>query len=330
MTALSRASSEEILRILKQKSKRSVGFAKKKLLTEKIESSNIREAMKYYISTWEFSTHQGLFGIAYESVGGNLSEAVEVQAAMAMLTAAVDVHDDVIDASQTKHGRQTIFGKYGQDVAVLLGDAFFVSGFTLLGKSITNLPPEKARQVIETVKRLMFEVGTAHALELNLRKRTNVHPEECMRILRMKAAGTESSMKLGAILGGGTTLEIKILAKYGRILGLLATLREEFIDVYEAEELRQRIEKECLPAPILYALQGETSRDMQAILDKPLTDGDPSRILDLVLKSTETKKLIDSMKIMIDKGLRLLPQVINDDSRELLSILLKASLEDLE
>jgi len=330
MSSPSRASSEEILKILKQKSRRSVGFAKKELLAEKIESGNIREAMKYYLSTWKFSTHQGLFGIAYESVRGNLSEAVEVQAAMAMLTAAIDVHDDVIDTSQTKHGRQTVFGKYGQEVAVLLGDAFFVTGFTLLGRSITNLSPEKARQVIETVKRLMFEVGTAHALELNLKKRTNVHPAEYMRILRMKAAGTETSMKLGAILGGGTMHETTVLAKYGRILGLLATLREEFIDVYEAEELRQRIENECLPAPVLYALQGETSRDMKAILDKPLTDSGLSRILDLVLRSSETEKLIDAMKIMILNGLRLLPQLKNEDSRELLSVLLKASLEDLE
>lgn len=330
MNSRSSTSSEKILKILKKKSQRSVKFAKDELQAEKIESEKVREAMEYYLSNWTFSTHQGLFAIACESVNGKPNGAVETQAAMAMLTAAVDVHDDIIDRSSIKHGKSTVFGKYGLEIALLLGNAFFVSGFTLLGKCVTGMSAEKARRVMETVKRLMFEVGTAHALELNLKKRFDVRPEEYMRVLRMKAASAEASMRLGAIIGGGTEAEVEALTRYGRILGLLATIREEFIDIYETKELRQRIENECLPAPILYVLQGENPGKIKSILMKrQATEADANKILDLVMKSRETEKLKKSMNTMVDEGMNFLSELARNDSKELLTLLLRATREDL-
>ncbi len=51
--------------------------------------------------------------------------------------------------------------------------------------------------------------------------------------MRMKAASVEADMRIDAIVGGGNEKEIEALTKYGRILGMLATLREEFIDVFD-------------------------------------------------------------------------------------------------
>ena len=57
----------------------------------------------------------------------------------------------------------------------------------------------------------------------SLKGRFDVAPEECLRVLSMKAASFEADMSLGAIIGGGTIKEIAVLARYGRILGILAT-----------------------------------------------------------------------------------------------------------
>jgi len=323
--------SEMLLETLEKRSKKGLEFARKAVLTEKIESEKIREALEYYTSSWKNFTHPGLFSIAYEAVGGNPDTAVEAQAALAMITAALDIHDDIIDNSNMKYGKQTVLGKFGQDIALLLGNAFFVSGFTLLGKSIAELPAEKAREIFETIKRAMFETGNAHALELDFRGKMHVVPKEYMQILEMKAVSAETSMRLGAILGKGTDGEIEVLTKYGRILGTLATLREEFVDVFEIQELRQRIQSECLPIPILYALQNENSRRIlqKIFLKKRMTSEDVDKLLDMVLEAREVKRLKRKMKILVQNALDLVSKIENEKVKELLIQFVTAALEDL-
>ena len=322
--------SEMLLETLKERSKKGLEFVRRTILAEKIECEEIHEALEYYTSNWKNFTHPGLFSIACEAVGGNPDEAVRVQASIVMITAALDVHDDIIDKSEVKYGRPTVFGKFGQDMALLLGNAFFVSGFTLLSKSTSKLPKEKIGEIFETLKRSLFEIGSAHALELNLRGKMDTAPEDYMQILKMKAASVEANMRIGAIIGGGTESEIEVLTKYGRILGILATLREEFIDVFEIQELRQRMQNECLPIPILYALQDEKSRRIQKILlKKRMTDEDADKLLDIVFETKEVKKLKRKMKILIRNALRLISKIENQHIILLLSRFVTAALEDL-
>ena len=63
----------------------------------------------------------------------------------------------------------------------------------------------------------------------------DVVPEEYMRILEMKAASIEADMRIGAIAAGGRNADIEALTKYGRIVGILGTLREEFVDLSRSE-----------------------------------------------------------------------------------------------
>jgi len=319
-----------ILETLREKSRKGLEHARKTMLTEKIESHVIRTALEYYVTNWGILTHPAPFLIAYEAVGGNPNEAVETQAAVVMLSAALDIHDDIIDKSIVKHGKPTVVGKFGQDIALLLGDAFFVKGFTLLGVCAAKLAEGKRNEVLQIVKKAMYEVGDAHALEFDFRGKINADPEGYMKILKMKAVTTEVSMQLGAIFGGGTNREIKILTKYGRILGTLAALREEFIDMFESQELNQRIQNECLPLPILYALQGESSEEIRKILSKKrITDDDIYELLELVLGSEQIKMLKKKMAYLIKCSNELISEVKDRKSKSLLVQLTKSMIEDL-
>jgi geranylgeranyl pyrophosphate synthase len=322
--------SKMLLAVLKKRSRNGLEFAKKAMLTEKIESEKLRDALEYYVSNWEIFPHPALLSIACDAVGGSPDNTVKVQAAIAMLSAALDIHDDIIDKSDTKHGRPTVFGKFGQDLALVLGDVFFVTGFTLLGKSTTDVRREKAMELFETIERCLLELGSAHALESNLKGRISVSPEQYMRILEMKAASIETDMRIGAVIGGGTASEIEALTKYGRILGALATLREEFIDIFDTQEMRQRTQNGCLPIPILYALQSQNSTRIQKIiLKKTITNRDIDRLLDIVFEMKETKKLKRKMRDAIKNALRLTAQIRNEKIRPLLQDLAISSLEDL-
>jgi geranylgeranyl pyrophosphate synthase len=322
--------SRKLVQILEEKSKKGIDLAKRMMLEEKIQSDVIRQALEYYVSNWEILTHPAPFAIAYEAVGGDPDKMVEAQAAVSMLSAALDIHDDIIDKSETKHGKQTLTGKYGQDIALLLGDAFFVNGFMLLDDSASKFTPKITREVFHITKKGLFEVGDAHALEFHFRQKTHADAEEYMQVLKMKAVTTQMSMQLGAILGGGTNEEIETLTRYGRILGTLAALREEFIDIFEAQELNQRLQNECLPIPILYALEDSNSKKMEEILSKKkMTDDDVKDLLRLISQSRRVKALKKEMMIMIEDAHNLICGIENEKSRDLLDALIASMMKNL-
>jgi geranylgeranyl diphosphate synthase type I len=322
--------SQIIVTELQKRSKKALEFAKKCVLAEKTEYIELRNALKHYVSNWNDFTHPGLFSLACEAVGGDPDTVVQIQAAIAMMAAAFDIHDDIIDKSEVKHGIPTVFGRFGKDIALLLGNAFLIEGFTLFGESLENLHQNKDR-VYETLKMSLFELGNAHALELDLKGRVDTAPEKYLRIVKMKAASIEADMRIGAAVGGGTSSQIEALAKYARTLGVLGTLREEFIDVFEIEELNQRISNEYLPIPVLYAMQDKASRrKIQKLLAKrKVTSNNIDELIHIVFEATGVKKLKKEIKELAAEAIHLISNIRNKKSRSLLKELISSTLEDL-
>jgi len=329
--AKKRKISETILEILKNKSTKAMEFTRKTLLEKEEIRGRLREALEYYVLDWKDYTHPGLFSLACEAVHGDPDKTVGAQAVTAMIAAALDIHDDIIDGSKVKHGKSTVFGRYGQDTSLILGDVFLVSGLTLLGEMSTRLPEREARETLNSYRKSLLELGSAHALELGLKRKTGIVPEQYMRILEMKAASGEADMRLGAIFGGGTDIEVNALTKYGRIIGILAILREEFIDLFEAEELSHRLHNECLPIPLLYSLQDEESKSgfQKLVKKKRLAETDVSELLETVFKAKPVKRLKRSMENMAQEAFNLTSAVPNSEVKTILRALPASLLEDL-
>jgi geranylgeranyl pyrophosphate synthase len=316
---------------LKKRSKKGLEFAKQILQAEKIEHPKLREALEHYIAHWDEFTHPGLFSMACEAVGGDPDDVVSTQAAIAMMTAAFDIYDDIIDKSKVKHESRTVYGKFGAEMALLLGNAFLIEGCKLFVDSTVILPKEKEKSALETLKKLVFEVGNAHALEVGLKKRKNVTPNDYMKITEMKAASVEADMYLGALFGGGKDAEVDVLARVGRILGILATLRDDLIDVFDIEELRQRISVRDLPPPLLFAMQDQRKKTkVTSILSKPkITDNDVATLVDFTLEDKSVVQLKNQMRLLISEGLKLTNTLPKPKLRSQLQVLLSFMLEDL-
>jgi geranylgeranyl pyrophosphate synthase len=316
---------------LKKRSKKGLELAKQVLQAEKIEYPKLHEALEHYIAHWDEFMHPGLFSIACEAVGGDPDGVVPTQAAIAMMAAAFDVHDDIIDKSKVKHKITTVYGKFGAEMALLLGNAFLIEGFKLFVDSTLILSKEKEKSALETLKKLLFEVGNAHALEVGLKKRKNLTPNEYVKITEMKAASIEADMHLGALFGGGKDAEVEVLARVGRILGILATLRDDLIDVFDIEELRQRISVQDLPLPLLFAMQDQKAKGkVMNIISKPkITKSDVATLVDFTLEAKSVVQLKDTMQLLIGEGLSLVKKLPRTKLQSKIQSLLSFMLEDL-
>jgi len=316
---------------LQERSKQCHEFVRSSFRSERIEHPELRKALECYLSYWNDYTHPGMFSLAFEAAGGKPENQVKPQAAMAMIAAALDIHDDIIDDSKRKHHHVTVFGKFGQDISILLGDAFLIKGLTLLSACAAEYAGDREKEVFSTIKERLFEVGNAHAQELEMKRRVDVFTSEYLRLLEMKAASVEVDMHVASLMARGCEKETATLKDYGRIIGFLGILREEFVDIFEVEELNRRLKNETLPIPLMFALEDPEmkKRIVRMIKRGKITSKEISQLADLVLDMEPVIALKRKMEKLRDRAILLARQLANRKSRALLTSLAPSMLEDL-
>jgi geranylgeranyl diphosphate synthase type I len=279
---------QQLQKLLHERGKKTLELARKTVLEEKIESKEVQEALKYFMTEyWHDVARPALLSLACEAVGGDPNLTTPIAVPMILISGAIDIHDDIIDQSEVKDSRPTVFGKFGKDIALLVGDALLFKGFTLLHEAVEKgIPAEKVAVISDIIKRTFFELGDAEALELQFRGRVDVTPEDYLCVVRKKAADVEACTRISAIVGGGSKEEIEALGEYGRLLGMLLILRDDMVDMFDPEETIHRIEKEHLSLVFLYALQNpEMKSSVSDLINKTVTEKDVEKLLAIVDKA---------------------------------------------
>lgn len=321
----------QINKMLTRRSKKALEKAKKDILEEKRASKEVNDAFKYYAKSWRDVVHPGLLSIACEAVGGESTAATDIQVAMLLLTAGFDVHDDIIDESVTKYGKPTLYANFGKNIALLVGDAFLMKALIRLRSLGKQMSPEKMDAIWKIIEELFFELGDAEALETSLKSNVDISAEEGLRMIKMKSATFEAHMRIGAIIGGGEQITVDALGHFGRIIGILINMREEFIDVFEAEELQSRFKNEYLPLPILYAFRSKQTKEalMSYLSKQKITDDYAEKIVDIVFDSANVELLRNEIKNMAEEACNRIRQIADNQLITQMHVLINGIIEDL-
>lgn len=317
-----------VQKLFKQKGAKALDLARKEILEEKIECKEIREALTYFMMKyWRDMARPSIISLVCEAVGGNLESTTSIAVPMILISGAIDIHDDIIDQSKRKDGRLTIYGKYGKDIALLAGDALLFKGLMLLGKAEEGrITHEKVVAIMNIVKDAFFELGDAEALELKFRGVPSVSPQEYLHVVRKKAADVEGQTRSSAILAGASLEQIEALGEYGRSLGVLNILRDDWLDILDVEEMRSRIMNESLPLPLLFALQDpRVESTLKKILRKEnISRKDAARVSKVIQKTDVPGKYAELMSEVVEKTVAVMrrAKVTNENLEILLRTLL--------
>ena len=320
---------EEVQKLLEERGRKPLEMARKAILEEEIESKEVKEALHYFITEyWHDLARPTLMSICCEAVGGDPNATIPFAVPLSLISGALDIQDDIIDQSRKKHGRSTVYGKYGKEIALLAADALLFKGFTLLHKAYTQIPMEKAIKITEIVKNTFYELGDAEALELNLRGKSDVTPEEYLHIIKKKAADVEAHTRIGAIIGDATEKEQENLGKYGRLLGMIIIIRDDIADLLDIEEGKHRILQEHLPLPAIYALN--TQKNILSTYISLKEESFLEKNLEIFLKKVEEsggfKLAKEFMEQMANQALYNVEIIHQRNLRNKLSILLRSAM----
>ena len=184
--------------------------------------------------------------------------------AFEMVHLATLVHDDIIDDASTRRGIPTVNSRYGNNVAILLGDYLFAKTAGLIADvedfRIDHLFSETVARVCEGT---IIELLSARQLDLSVEAYLE-------RINRKTACLMSACCKGGAIVGGGTDAQIALLEQFGLNLGIAFQIIDDVLDYSGSEavigkpagnDLRQGL----VTLPLIYALQGEQNGRLDGV-----------------------------------------------------------------
>lgn len=134
------------------------------------------------------------------------------------------LHDDVVDESDLRRGRQTANNMFGNAAAVLVGDFLYTRAFQLMVAS-NNL------RILEVMAEATNIIAEGEVLQLMNIGNIDVTEEEYLHIIEYKTAKLfQAAAQVGAILAGATNLQEQALKNYGTHLGTAFQIIDDVLD----------------------------------------------------------------------------------------------------
>jgi geranylgeranyl diphosphate synthase type I len=169
-------------------------------------------------------------------------------ASLEMLHASALVHDDFMDASDTRRGRPSTHRafeaehrasgwrgdpeQYGAAAAILLGDLLLGWGEDMLRRS--GFGPDETASGLALFEQCRNEVIAGQFLDVSVQARGRADVDTAMTVLRYKSAkySIERPLHIGAGLAGASAGQIDQLTRFGLPLGEAFQLRDDLLGVF--------------------------------------------------------------------------------------------------
>jgi octaprenyl-diphosphate synthase len=215
---------------------------------------------------------------------------IESAAIIEFIHTATLIHDDIVDASEMRRGKETANTIWGNEASVLVGDFLYSRAFEMM----VDVGQMRIMEIIAHATNVIAEGEVMQLLNCHDADTT---VESYLHVIHCKTAKLfEAAAQLGAILGQRPEKEEQALAAYGKHLGTAFQLIDDTLD-YSAtsEQMGKNIGDDLAEGkptlPLLYALT-QGSPEQQKIIRQAIENGGLEHINE-VLEAIESTHALD-------------------------------------
>lgn len=179
---------------------------------------------------------------AAEAVGGDLAPAIPVACALELIHTYSLIHDDLpsMDNDDFRRGKPTCHKVFGENIAILAGDALLTEAFALLSRAEKVMfSAERRLAIIQEIASAagIFGMVGGQALDV-LSEKTGADENTLMEIHRRKTgAMIVAAVKSGAIISNAGKDKIQALTDYGIHAGQAFQIADDILNVEGNREL---------------------------------------------------------------------------------------------
>jgi octaprenyl-diphosphate synthase len=209
--------------------------------------------------------------LAARALGYQGPHHIDLAAVIEFIHTATLLHDDVVDASELRRGRQSANAVFGNEASVLVGDFLYSRAFQMM----VGVGSMRVMQILSDATNTIAEGEVLQLLNCHDPDTTE---QRYMDVIHYKTAKLfEAASQLGAVLAGRPGDEEQAMARYGMHLGTAFQLVDDVLD-YSAssEQLGKNIGDDLAEGkptlPLIYAMR-QGSPEQAALIRHAIENG---------------------------------------------------------
>ena len=245
-----------------------------------------------------------------------------------LIHTATLLHDDIVDESNTRRGKDTANEVWGNAASVLVGDFLYSRAFEMMVK------PDSMR-IMTLLSKATNEIAQGEVMQLLNCQNSALTEKEYYRVIERKTAVLfQAATQIGAILSDADEQQELALRDYGLHLGNAFQIIDDALD-YESDketmgkEVGDDLAEGKTTLPIIYAL-GKTSGKDRELLVNAIENADNSDI-EHIIHILKTVKAFDYTRLKAQESVNLAKQSLSSlqdsDYKEALILLCDLSLQ---
>lgn len=248
-----------------------------------------------------------LMALVARSICGTYEHVLPSGTALEIVHNFTLIHDDIMDESDTRRGRTTIWKNYGIPQAIDSGDGLFALGIlSSLELDSAGVSAEKALLATRELMQACLDTVEGQALDISFEDRMDIGPDEYLKMIGLKTGRfIEIATKIGALLSTDDKSIIDNYATFGKYLGLAFQMWDDYLGIWGDPEVIGKsatgdIEQKKKSYPITYALKYADASQKQRLQDVYAKDNlveedvaEVLAILDEVSAREKTQEIVE-------------------------------------
>ncbi|MEN9378879.1 MAG: hypothetical protein RJB15_557 [Pseudomonadota bacterium] len=237
---------------------------------------------------------------------------LEMAAVVEFIHTATLLHDDVVDESTLRRGRETANAAFGNAASVLVGDFLYSRAFLMM------VGPNDLR-VMQILSDATNTIAEGEVLQLLNMNDPEVDEASYLQVIRYKTAKLfEASTELGAILAQASDVQREQAAAFGRHIGTAFQLMDDLLD-YTANAVQMGKNagddlREGKPTlPLIYLLENGTHAEQLLVRAAIEQNQDlPEDVFTQILSAVQNSGALDYTQTAAKREADLALQCIQD------------------
>jgi octaprenyl-diphosphate synthase len=225
--------------------------------------------------------------LAARALGYQGQQHVTLATIIEFIHTATLLHDDVVDESMLRRGKETANAVFGNQASVLVGDFLYTRSFQLM----VSLGRMRVMEILADATNIIAEGEVLQLMNVNDPETTE---ESYMQVIYCKTAKLfEAATQLAAVLSDQDETVTKAMQNYGMHLGTAFQLIDDVLD-YQADvdELGKNIGDDLAEGkptlPLIYALKHGNPQQQALIRDAIIESNGLTKLEEIMAALTQT------------------------------------------
>lgn len=186
------------------------------------------------------------------------------------------VHDDIQDNSDKRRGRKTVWVKWGQPMAINIGDALFVIANQSILDLAKHYPADVVVKAASILNNCCLDLTCGQFLDMSYEERKDLSIEDYWPMIGGKTSALLSACThIGALLGNAGEAAQEAYRQFGYHLGLAFQVQDDILGIWGDESITGKSAASDLvegknSLPVLYAL-GKNGKFAERWKQGPIT-----------------------------------------------------------